>query len=84
MLRIDSLVSPRVALQNRNQTQLEVEIEDMGASLNAYTSREQTCYFAKVPLAAVAPLLCQETMVDNCDFAFCEARASLNNYVVTR
>jgi processing peptidase subunit beta len=35
--------------QKRNQHQLEVEIEDMGASLNAYTSREQTCYFAKVP-----------------------------------
>ena len=35
-------------VQKRNQTQLEVEIEDMGASLNAYTSREQTCYFAKV------------------------------------
>ena len=28
--------------------QLELEIEDMGGHLNAYTSREQTCYYAKV------------------------------------
>jgi Insulinase (Peptidase family M16) len=28
--------------------QLEVEIENMGGSLNAYTGREQTCYYAKV------------------------------------
>lgn len=27
---------------------LEQEIEDMGGHLNAYTSREQTCYHAKV------------------------------------
>jgi hypothetical protein len=27
---------------------LEVEIENMGGSLNAYTGREQTCYYAKV------------------------------------
>lgn len=32
----------------RNQQQLEVEIENMGGHLNAYTSREQTVYFAKV------------------------------------
>jgi mitochondrial-processing peptidase subunit beta len=32
----------------RTQTQLEVEIENMGGHLNAYTSREQTVYFAKV------------------------------------
>ena len=47
-----------VDLQKRNQTQLEVEIEDMGASLNAYTSREQTCYFAKVPLRRAVLLPC--------------------------
>jgi len=34
--------------QKRTQQQLEVEIEDMGAHLNAYTSREQTVYFVKV------------------------------------
>lgn len=33
--------------KNRTQRQLEVEIENMGAHLNAYTSREQTVYFAK-------------------------------------
>lgn len=35
-------------LQKRSVKQLEVEIEDLGAHLNAYTSREQTCYYAKV------------------------------------
>mmetsp|Transcript_1161 Transcript_1161/g.1315 ORF Transcript_1161/g.1315 Transcript_1161/m.1315 type:complete len:463 (-) Transcript_1161:149-1537(-) len=34
--------------QNRTQRQLEVEIENMGGHLNAYTSREQTVYYAKV------------------------------------
>ncbi len=34
--------------KNRTQKQLEVEIENMGGHLNAYTSREQTVYFAKV------------------------------------
>lgn len=32
----------------RTQKQLEIEIENMGGHLNAYTSREQTVYFAKV------------------------------------
>lgn len=31
----------------RSQTQLELEIENMGAHVNAYTSREQTVYYAK-------------------------------------
>ncbi|XP_022906428.1 mitochondrial-processing peptidase subunit beta [Onthophagus taurus] len=31
----------------RSQSQLEIEIEDMGAQLNAYTSREQTVYYSK-------------------------------------
>lgn len=34
--------------EKRTQQQLEVEIENMGGHLNAYTSREQTVYFAKV------------------------------------
>jgi len=34
--------------KSRDQHKLELEVEDMGAALNAYTSREQTCYFAKV------------------------------------
>ena len=33
---------------NKTQKQLEVEIENMGGHLNAYTSREQTVYYAKV------------------------------------
>jgi len=32
----------------RTQKQLEEQIENMGGHLNAYTSREQTAYFAKV------------------------------------
>jgi processing peptidase subunit beta len=32
----------------RTQTELEQEIENIGGHLNAYTSREQTVYFAKV------------------------------------
>ena len=35
-------------LQSRSVRELEVEIEDMGGHLNAYTSREMTCYYAKV------------------------------------
>jgi len=31
----------------RPQTELELEVENMGAHLNAYTSREQTVYYAK-------------------------------------
>lgn len=34
--------------QKRTQRQLEIEVENMGGHLNAYTSREQTVYFAKV------------------------------------
>lgn len=34
--------------KRRSVKELEVEIENMGGSLNAYTGREQTCYFAKV------------------------------------
>mmetsp|Transcript_3752 Transcript_3752/g.11890 ORF Transcript_3752/g.11890 Transcript_3752/m.11890 type:complete len:481 (-) Transcript_3752:76-1518(-) len=33
--------------KRRNRIQLEREIEDMGGHLNAYTSREQTVYYAK-------------------------------------
>lgn len=34
--------------ENRSIRQLEEEIENMGGHLNAYTSREQTTYYAKV------------------------------------
>jgi processing peptidase subunit beta len=33
--------------QKRSQADLELEVENMGAHLNAYTSREQTVYYAK-------------------------------------
>ena len=33
--------------KKRTQHQLEQEVENMGAHLNAYTSREQTVYYAK-------------------------------------
>ena len=33
--------------EKRTQTQLEIEIENMGSHLNAYTSREQTVFYAK-------------------------------------
>jgi len=33
--------------EKRTQTGLELEVENMGAHLNAYTSREQTVYYAK-------------------------------------
>lgn len=34
--------------ERRAQYDIEVEIENMGGHLNAYTSREQTVYYAKV------------------------------------
>nr|CBW52774.1 ubiquinol:cytochrome c oxidoreductase 50 kDa core 1 subunit [Polytomella sp. Pringsheim 198.80] len=34
--------------QKRTVRDLEVEVENMGGQLNAYTGREQTCYYAKV------------------------------------
>lgn len=39
--------------QSRNSKELELEIEDMGGHLNAYTSREQTCYHAKAGISTV-------------------------------
>jgi len=33
--------------QKRNRVQIEKEVEDIGASLNAYTTREQTVFYAK-------------------------------------
>jgi len=33
--------------KKRSQTELELDVENMGAHLNAYTSREQTVYYAK-------------------------------------
>uniref|UniRef100_A0A0M3HGR3 Peptidase_M16 domain-containing protein n=1 Tax=Ascaris lumbricoides TaxID=6252 RepID=A0A0M3HGR3_ASCLU len=44
----------------RSQTQLEMEVENMGAHLNAYTSREQTVYYAK----------CFSQDLEHCTFNF--------------
>lgn len=33
--------------KKRSQTELELEVENLGAHLNAYTSREQTVFYAK-------------------------------------
>ena len=41
----------------RSQSALEQEVENMGALLNAYTSREQTVYYGRVgPRRRPAPL----------------------------
>uniref|UniRef100_A0A915E7U2 Peptidase M16 N-terminal domain-containing protein n=1 Tax=Ditylenchus dipsaci TaxID=166011 RepID=A0A915E7U2_9BILA len=37
----------KTGTRNRSQFDLELEVENMSAHLNAYTSREQTTYFAK-------------------------------------
>ncbi|KAJ3368682.1 hypothetical protein HDU91_000388 [Kappamyces sp. JEL0680] len=39
--------------KSRTQVQLETQIENMGGHLNAYTSREQTVYYAKAMAADV-------------------------------
>jgi len=39
----------------RTQSGIELEVENMGAQLNAYTSREQTVYFAKTIKNNIAP-----------------------------
>ncbi|KAI9098071.1 Metalloenzyme, LuxS/M16 peptidase-like protein [Phlyctochytrium arcticum] len=41
--------------KSRSQVQLETQIENMGGHLNAYTSREQTVYYAKALSSDVAP-----------------------------
>ena len=38
---------PSKGIHRRSQQALELEVENMGAHLNAYTSREQTVYYAK-------------------------------------
>ncbi len=46
---VESITSVAVSqgTRKRSQLDLELEIENMGAHLNAYTSREQTVYYAK-------------------------------------
>jgi predicted Zn-dependent peptidase len=51
-VHLSSLVTrwqhPPLDAQKRTVKELEVEVENMGGQLNAYTGREQTCYYAKV------------------------------------
>lgn len=42
------LLYPACVLQKRTVRDLEVQVENMGGQLNAYTGREQTAYYAKV------------------------------------
>lgn len=42
---------------SRTQREIEESVENMGAHLNAYTSREQTAYFGKCLSSDVAPIL---------------------------
>lgn len=46
--RISAVSFIKQGTQKRTQVDLELEVENMGAHLNAYTSREQTVYYAKV------------------------------------
>lgn len=46
--------------QQRSRVQIESQIEQLGAHLNAYTSREQTAYYARClskDVGSVMPLL---------------------------
>ncbi|KAK2514552.1 Pmpcb [Columba guinea] len=47
VLKISDKNFVRIGTKKRSQLDLELEIENMGAHLNAYTSREQTVYYAK-------------------------------------
>ena len=44
---LKKFILPFQGTSKRSQTDLELEVENMGAHLNAYTSREQTVYYAK-------------------------------------
>lgn len=46
-VQFDFLIVLFQGTKKRSQLDLELEIENMGAHLNAYTSREQTVYYAK-------------------------------------
>jgi len=49
--------------KKRSQTELELEVENMGAHLNAYTSREQTVYYAKCLSKDLHRYVCNESMI---------------------
>lgn len=48
LVRYATLTRASLTPQRRTMAALEQEVEDLGAHLNAYTSREQTTYYAKV------------------------------------
>ena len=55
----------------RTQEALEVEIENLGGHLNAYTSREMTVYYAQVFKQDVGHLGRQSWLFSNPDHVFC-------------
>ena len=66
--------------KKRTQTGLEIEVENMGAHLNAYTSREQTAYYAKVfkkDIAQAVDILADILQNSNLDTAAIEAERSV-------
>jgi hypothetical protein len=44
---VHTILPGRQGTTSRTQADLEIEIENMGGHLNAYTSREMTVYYAK-------------------------------------
>lgn len=76
----------------RSQTDLELEVENMGAHLNAYTSREQTVFYAKC-LASDVPKAVEilSDIIQNSRLGITQAYykdnfylkiSELNNYVI--
>ena len=47
-LSVVMVIIPSLCAQSRTLQQLEEQIENIGGHLNAFTTREMTCYFAKV------------------------------------
>eukprot|EP01108_Squamamoeba_japonica_P004037 TRINITY_DN3226_c0_g1_i2.p1 TRINITY_DN3226_c0_g1~~TRINITY_DN3226_c0_g1_i2.p1 ORF type:complete len:465 (-),score=319.27 TRINITY_DN3226_c0_g1_i2:51-1445(-) len=64
----------------RSRTDIEVEVENMGAQLNAYTSREQTVYYAqclKADVPRAVDLLADIVTASRLDDAAVEAERSV-------
>lgn len=69
--------------KKRNRIQLEKEIENMGAHLNAYTAREQTGYYAKCFKSDVK--WCIEILGDIlCNSVFDENLIEIEKHVILR
>ena len=64
--------------QKRSQIQLESEIENMGGHLNAYTSREMTCYYAQVPKREISNIFSPRKKKGSC-FASLQIQIYLEN-----